>query len=624
LLDGHFGGDLLVVNPRQESVQGIACHATVEDLESVDLALICVPAKFCTSIVKTLALEKNTRAFIILSAGFGEESEQGKRWEAEIAEIVGSVNGCLIGPNCIGILNTHYQGVFTSPIPPLDARGCDLVSSSGATAVFLLEAGMLLGLKFAGVYSVGNSAQVGIEEVLEYMDLNHDPDRDSAIKLLYLESVSKPDKLLKHASSLIRKGVRIAAIKAGRTDAGSRAAASHTGAMTNPGTAVDALFRKAGIVSCSSREELLSVASVFNYPELKGKTVMLSDALSSGGLSVPLIDGPAADELLACLNPGSSVQNPIDFLATGTAQQLGTIIDYCETQFAQVLLEKLATCSKPIFPVLPSPVNAREGIQNFTLAGRVSFPDEVALGRSLSAVYHTPAPAAADEEKPAIDPARIRDVIEASKAGFLSPAKVGELLDAAGIPRVKETIVTSLAGIEEAMSGMRFPVAMKVIGPVHKTDVDGVLLGIGSIEAMRSGFERLMGIEAADGVLIQPMVKGMELFIGVNFEPGFGHLVVCGLGGVLIEVTKDVSSCLAPLTKTECLDMIQRLNAYQAIRGTRGRAGVSEQLFAEMIQRVSLLVEAAPEIVEMDINPLMGSARQLSAVDTRIRIERSS
>lgn len=656
LLDGHFGGDLLVVNPRQESVQGIACHATVEDLESVDLALICVPAKFCTSIVKTLALEKNTRAFIILSAGFGEESEQGKLWEAEIAEIVGSVNGCLIGPNCIGILNTHYQGVFTSPIPSLDARGCDLVSSSGATAVFLLEAGMLLGLKFAGVYSVGNSAQVGIEEVLEYMDLNHDPDRDSAIKLLYLESVSKPDKLLKHASSLIRKGVRIAAIKAGRTDAGSRAAASHTGAMTNPGTAVDALFRKAGIVSCSSREELLSVASVFNYPELKGKNiavithaggpaVMLSDALSSGGLSVPLIDGPAADELLACLNPGSSVQNPIDFLATGTAQQLGTIIDYCETQFAQVdamvvifgspglfdvsdvyavLLEKLATCSKPIFPVLPSPVNAREGIQNFTLAGRVSFPDEVALGRSLSAVYHTPAPAAADEEKPAIDPARIRDVIEASKAGFLSPAKVGELLDAAGIPRVKETIVTSLAGIEEAMSGMRFPVAMKVIGPVHKTDVDGVLLGIGSIEAMRSGFERLMGIEAADGVLIQPMVKGMELFIGVNFEPGFGHLVVCGLGGVLIEVTKDVSSCLAPLTKTECLDMIQRLNAYQAIRGTRGRAGVSEQLFAEMIQRVSLLVEAAPEIVEMDINPLMGSARQLSAVDTRIRIERSS
>lgn len=656
LLDGHFNGDLLVVNPREESVQGIACMATVEELKSVDLALICVPAKFCSAIVKTLALEKNTRAFIILSAGFGEESEQGKQWESEIAEIVSSVNGCLIGPNCIGILNTHYQGVFTSPIPSLDAKGCDLISSSGATAVFLLEAGMLLGLKFAGVYSVGNSAQVGIEEVLEYMDLNHDPDKDSAIKLLYLESVSNPAKLLKHAASLIRKGVRIAAIKAGRTEAGSRAAASHTGALTNPGTAVDALFRKAGIVSCSSREELLSVASVFNYPELKGKNiavithaggpaVMLTDALASGGLAVPLIDGPVAEELLAGLNPGSSVQNPIDFLATGNAQQLATIIDYCDTKFEQidamvvifgspglfdvgdvyaVLLEKLDTCGKPIYPVLPSPINAREGIQNFILAGRVSFSDEVALGRSLSAIYHTPAPAGSDQEKPTIGAAGIRDIIDASEDGFLSPAEVGKLLDATGIPRAKETIVTSLAGIEEAMSGTCFPVAMKVIGPVHKTDVDGVLLDIGSEEAMRSGFERLMGIEAAVGVLIQPMVEGMELFIGVNFEPGFGHLVVCGLGGILIEVMNDVSACLAPVSKTESVDMIQRLNAYQAIQGARGKAGVSEQLFAEIIQRVSRLVQIAPEIVEMDINPLLGSARQLSAVDTRIRIEKLS
>ena len=654
IIDGGFGGKLLVVNQKETSVQGLVCLPCVDEIDNVDLAILSIPAAYCPKIVHTLATAKGTRAFIILSAGFGEAGEQGKQWEREIVETVNAVGGCLIGPNCIGFLNNNYHGIFTTPIPPYDPRGCDLISSSGATAVFLIEAGIPSGLKFSNVFSVGNSAQIGVEEVLEYMDLTHDPDRDSSIKLLYLESVSNPHKLLKHASSLIRKGVRIAAIKAGSTVAGSRAAASHTGAMTNSDMVVRALFRKAGIVYCSSREELLSVASVFHYKELKGKNiavithaggsaVMLTDALSLGGLEVPAIEGPDAEKLLSFLHPGSSVTNPIDFLATGTAEQLGIIIDYCEHKFDQidamvvvfgspglfdvanvytVISEKLKVCLKPIYPVLPSVINAQKEIRGFLSTGHVNFPDEVELGRALVAIYKSPAPQEMFQPVYTVDHKRIRQIIDSANDGFLAPVEVECLLDAAAVPRVRERVVTGPSELEAIKNTISFPAVMKVVGPVHKTDVGGVLLNIKSIEEMQSRFEQLMHIDQAKGVLIQPMITGTELFIGVTRESNFGHIILCGLGGIFVEVLNDFSSCLCPVSRAESMTMIRRLRAYRIIQGTRGRGGVNEELFSEIIQRISALVSAAPEIVEMDINPLMGSLQNITAVDTRIRIEK--
>jgi acyl-CoA synthetase (NDP forming) len=654
ILEGGFAGRLLVVNQKETTVQGLECLQSVDAIDSVELAIISIPAEHCPGVVRTLANEKGTRAFIILSAGFGEAGEQGKRWEREIVQTVDAVGGCLIGPNCIGILNAHYHGVFTTPIPPYDPMGCDLVSSSGATAVFLIEAGIPSGLRFANVFSVGNGAQTGIEEVVEYLDLTYDPETDSRIKLLYLESVSNPQKLLRHASSLVRKGVRIAAIKAGCTVAGSRAAASHTGALMTSDLVIRALFKKAGIVYCSSREELLSVASVFHYKALKGKNiavithaggsaVMLTDALTLGGLQVPAIAGPDAEQLLSSLHPGSSVANPIDFLATGTAEQLGLIIDYCEHKFDQVdamvvvfgspglfdvanvyavISEKLAVCSKPIYPVLPSVINAQKEIREFLASGHVNFPDEVELGRALVAIDRTPAPQLTEPASFTLDDRRIRSVVDAVPDGFLSPAQVEALLDAAGIPRVHERFLTGLEDIGAVSRDIGFPLAMKVVGPVHKTDVGGVLLNIKSVEEMQTRFSQLMDIEGAGGVLVQPMIEGIELFVGVKRESNFGHLVLCGLGGIYVEVLNDFSSCLCPVSSAESLTMIRNLKACKVIRGTRGRAGVDEDLFGEIIRRVSALVAVAPEIAEMDINPLMGAGRRITAVDTRIRIGR--
>jgi acetyltransferase len=654
LKDGHFKGDIYVVNPKEPEVQGLKAYADVKDLPQVDLAIIAIAAKFCIETVEVLVKQKNTKAFIILSAGFSEENEEGAKIEKRIVEIINSVNGSLIGPNCIGFLNSNYSGVFTLPIPKLDPLGCDFISGSGATAVFIMESGITKGLTFSSVYSVGNSAQMGVEEVLKNMDESFDPVHSSKVKLLYIENVKKPDMLLKHASSLIRKGCRIAAIKSGSSDAGSRAASSHTGALASPDVAVDALFRKAGIVRCYSRDEITTVASIFMHKELKGKNiaivthaggpaVMLTDSLSNGGLEVPHIEGPKSKELLTKLYAGSSVANPIDFLATGTAEQLGTIIDYCENDFDNIdamivifgnpgltdifdvfnlLDQKMKTCKKPIFPVLPSIINSKDEIADFLSKGRINFPEEVSLGNALSRIYYTPKPAPEKIELPKIDTAKIRNIIDKAENGYLSPDGVQSLLDAVGIPRAGEAVVISKEDALKAAEKLGYPVVMKVVGPVHKSDVGGVVLNVKEAATVGNEFERMIKIKDTTAILIQPMLSGIELFAGAKKEDKFGHMVLCGLGGIFIEVLKDVNAGLAPLTKDEASKMITSLKSYGIIKGARGQEGVNEEIFTDIVVRLSALVTVAPEIFEMDLNPLLGKKDKVVAVDARIRIEK--
>jgi len=652
---GNFKGPIYPVNPKEETIQGLKAYASVSTLPAVECAVLAIPARFCLETVRTLAEEKGTKAFLILSAGFSEESDEGAVIEHEIVKLIEAHGGSLIGPNCIGVLTPHYNGVFTTPIPKLDPKGCDFVSGSGATAVFIMEAGIPKGLTFSQVFSVGNSAQIGVEEVLEYLDESFDPGKSSRVKLLYIESINKPGKLLTHARSLIEKGCRIAAIKAGSSSAGSRAASSHTGALAGSDTAVDALFRKAGIVRCYGREELTTTAAVFMHPPLPGKriavithaggpAVMLTDTLSNGGLEVPAISGKAAEELKEQLYPGSSTANPIDFLATGTAEQLGTIIDYCEHRFNEidamvvifgspglfevydvyeVLRKKMKSSKKPIYPVLPSVVNARKEIATFLEKGGINFPDEVVLGRALSRVFTTPAPRTSSSESAVTDRQAIREVIAAAGDGYLAPEEVQKLLDAAGIPRAGERTSRSVDQAVEAASTLGYPLVMKVIGPLHKSDVGGVVTGVENEKRVRMEFERIMQIKDAEGVLLQPMLSGLELFAGVKAEENFGHLILCGLGGIFVEVLKDVQSGLAPLSKQEALDMIRSLQGYGMIEGARGSEGVDEQTFADVLVRISALVQTAPEIIEMDLNPLLGTREHVTAVDARIRIEKT-
>jgi acyl-CoA synthetase (NDP forming) len=655
LLSGNFSGSLSVVNPKSDLVQGIKSFRDVSLLPATDLAILAIPAKLCLHTVQSLASEKNTRAFIILSAGFGEESQEGKLLEKEIVKVVDSFGGCLIGPNCIGFLNYNFSGVFTTPIPRLVSTGVDFISGSGATAVFIMESAIPNGLTFASVWSVGNSAQVGVEDVVEFLDHSFDKEKSSRVILLYIESIEKPQKLLRHAKSLISKGCRIAAIKAGSSDAGSRAASSHTGALASSDVAVEALFRKAGIVRCYSRSELAAVASVFMYPEVTGRrigvithaggpAVMLTDALTKGGLEVPTVSGPAAARLREKLFPGSSVANPFDFLATGTAEQLGHIIDACENDFDNIdamavifgspglfpvtdvydlLDRKMRSCKKPLFPVLPSIINVKEDIDHFIAKGNINFPDEVVFANALTRVLNTPAPELPDNEHIKADVASIRAIIERSEDGYLDPSTVSLLLKAADIPTVLEKVVTDEDSAGREAESIGFPVVMKVAGPVHKTDVGGVKLNIPDKESAAYEFRRMMKIEGARAVIIQKMVSGTELFAGAKAEGSFGHLIMTGLGGIFIEVLKDVSASLAPVSESSARDMIKSLRSYAIIKGARGRQGISESEYASIICRLSQLVETAPEIVEMDLNPLMATKDGIVAVDARVLIRRT-
>ena len=653
--NGGFSGELHIVNPKEDEVQGIKAFHDVKDIPQTELAVLVVAAKFCPDYVDYLCAEKGVRAFVIISAGFGEETKAGAALEQRILDTCETYGAALIGPNCIGLLNRNHHSVFTLPIPHLNAQGVDFISGSGATAVFILESAVIKGLQFNSVWSIGNGKQIGIEDVLQYMDDHFNAETDSKVKLLYIENISNPDKLLFHASSLIRKGCRIAAIKAGSSESGSRAASSHTGAIASSDSAVEALFRKAGIVRCFSREELTTVGCIFTLPELKGKNfaivthaggpgVMLTDALSKGGLNVPRIEGPLAEELKSKLFPGSSVANPIDFLATGTPEQLGTVIDYCENKFDDidaiaviygtpgltqlyeaydVLDRKIRECKKPVFPVLPSLHTAGPEVEEFLKKGHVNFSDEVTLATALSQIMRTPKPAPPEVQLYGIDIPRLNKIIFGlQENGYVPPQTVRDILSCAGIPLVPEMVSTSKEELSAFASKVGYPVVAKVVGPVHKSDVGGVTLNIRTPEHLALEFDRMMQIKDATGVMVQKMLKGTELFIGAKYEERFGHVVLCGLGGIFVEVLKDVSSGLAPLSYGEAFSMIHSLRGYKIIKGTRGQKGLNEQKYAEIIVRLSTLLRFATEIKEIDINPLLADENEVVAVDARILIEK--
>ena len=655
LLNGGYDGTLRVVNPKEDEVQGIKVFHDAKELPPTDLAILVVSAGYCPQYVEYLASQKQVRAFIILSAGFGETTPEGDALEKSILESCERYGCALIGPNCIGLLTRFHHSVFTKPIPNLSPKGVDFISGSGATAVFILESAVTKGLSFNSAWSIGNGKQIGIETVLEYMDEHFDPELDSHVKLLYIENIADPDKLLLHATSLIRKGCRIAAIKAGSSERGSEAATSHTGAIASSDAAVEALFRKAGIVRCFSREELTTAGCIFTLPHFSGKNfaivthaggpgVMLTDALTKGGMDVPRLTGPLAEELKSQLLPGSTVSNPIDILATGTPSQLGIAIDYCDKKFDEidaimvifgtpglvqlyeaydVLHKKIEECQKPIFPILPCMNTAGPEVQEFLRKGHVNFSDEVTLATALTQIMRTPKPAEQHIEIQGVDVPRIRRIIDnIENDGYLPPELVHALLASAGIPTVPEFVGSDKDSVMAFADECGFPVVLKVVGPVHKSDVGGVALNIRSHGVLSAEYDRMMQIDGATGVMVQKMLRGTEVFIGAKYEPRFGHVVLCGLGGIFVEILKDVSSGLAPLSYAEAESMIKSLRGYKILKGSRGKQGINLRKYAEIIVRLSTLLRFATEIKEMDINPLLGDENAVIAVDARINIKK--
>lgn len=654
LTNGSFDKDLYVVNSRGGSIQGVKAYKSMEDIPQTDLAIISIPAKQCINTVDYLAKEKGVKAFIVFSAGFSEESEEGAIMEKELVDVVEKAGAVMIGPNCSGFFNTNHQSIFTRPVPAISNSGVDIISSSGGTITYIIESAMRIGLRFNSAWSIGNAAQVGIEDILEYMDREFDPKTSPKIKLLYLEKIADPDRFLHASASLVNKGCKIAAIKSGSSVSGSRAATSHTGAIASSDSAVEALFRKAGIIRCYSREELANVGAVLSLKELKGKNlaiitqaggpaVILTDALSEGNLNVPEMNKELAAELKKHLLPGAAVSNPIDIIGTGTGEHMAFCIDFCEKYFKEIdgiaviygnpgvsnvaeayemLDKKIKTSKLPIYPILPSVISAIKEMDDFVKQGHVNFTDEFALANALSKVSSWTPPSLGKIEDISIDIPRIRSIIDKTKDGYIDSETIKKLFDATGIPQVQEMVTADKQEALEFGNNIGYPLVAKCVGPIHKSDIGGVVLNIRSDEHLAFEFDRLMKIPDTTSVMIQPMLSGQELFIGAKYESKFGHIILCGLGGIFVEVLKDVASGLAPLSFNEAKSMVRSLKSYKIIEGTRGQKGLNENLFVEIIVRLSVMLRFTPEIKEMDINPLLANEKDVVAVDARIRIEK--
>ena len=282
----------------------------------------------------------------------------------------------------------------------------------------------------------------------------------------------------------------------------------------------------------------------------------------------------------------------------------------------------MKTSKKPIYPVLPSVHTAKEEIEEFLEYGRMFFADEALLGKAIVNIANTLPPQPSNIDIPKINKLSIRKIIDESDEGYLSPENVQKLIDACGIDRAEEVVTSTKKEAVEFFEKQNTPIVMKVVGPVHKSDVGGVILNVNSKKQVENEFDRMIKIEDTTAILLQPMLSGTELFVGAKFEENFGHQILCGLGGVFIEVLKDVSFGLSPISKDEANYMIKSLKSYKIIQGVRGQEPINEEKFIDVITRISALVEIAPEIAEMDINPLLGKLDKIVAVDARIRIEK--
>jgi acyl-CoA synthetase (NDP forming) len=649
--DSGYSGHLWPVNPKSAEIMDLPAYADIGKLpQAPDLALIAIPAPFVLETIKALG-DKGTRAVIILTAGFGETGEKGKAVEKEILALANEYEMTVVGPNCSGFLTPEYAGKFAGIIPKLVPGKIDFVSGSGATVDYVMEGAVNRGLQFSTVVNMGNSIQTGVEDILELLDENHGPG-SSKIILLYMEAILKPKKLLKHVRSLTTKGCTFVGIKSGVTTAGAKAAASHTGAMATSDNSVQALFDKAGIIRVSSKRELIEAACALSalggiprnnraciITDAGGPGVMLTDELNHNGITVPTLKAKTIERLKEILPAVASFENPIDCLPSRNGEQVKGIFDIlCEEESENIdfafflsgnsgmsdnwdIYREIVAGSNhwkiPVLPVFSSATTCAELLDKITVSGTAFFYDEVAAGHAVCRLVNRPlatesAPAALGYNRDEIAAALTCD------GEILGAEPLERVLKGAGFKLPLQAVITDKSELDAICEKIGYPVVMKVVGPLHKSDVGGVKVGIRDPTSADKAWDDLMKIPDAEGVFIQKMVSGVEVIMGAVKEEEYGHLVMFGLGGIYTEVLKDVQFSLAPLNHEEALTMIQGIRSFPILEGVRGETGMSLDILADYLVRLSLLVNDFPEIREIDLNPVKGEGEELYVVDARL------
>jgi acetate---CoA ligase (ADP-forming) len=674
LISHQFEGAVYPVNPKARTVQSVAAYPTIEAVPGdIDLAVIVVPAPLVPDVVEACG-RKGVRAVVVISAGFRETGEAGRALEQRVVDSARRHEMRLVGPNCLGVLNAEtsvkLDATFAPTFPP--SGPVAFSSQSGALGLAILEYAAQLNIGISQFVSVGNKADVSGNDLLEFWE----QDPHTSVILLYLESFGNPRRFTRIARRVARVKP-IVAVKSGRTRAGQRAASSHTGSIAGADAAVEALCRQSGVIRTDTMEELFDVAMLLAHQPLPagrrvgivtnagGPGIMASDACETHGLEVPLLTDATVERLRSFLPPEASTRNPVDMIASATPASFERTV---EAVLADPNIDALLVLYVP--PIVTTPLAVAEAIVRGVAAARrddgrpakpvlscfmgthgvpegldtlhagqvpsYAFPESAAIALARAVGY---ARWRAGEEGQFVslpaDAYRAARAIERTRArggGWMAPDELAELLGAYGVPLPPVVAAADEEAAVAAAGQIGYPVVLKLDSDTitHKSDVGGVALDVRDADEVRAAWRgmrtRLEALGRAGemrGVTVQPLVReGVEMILGMTRDASFGPLVMAGLGGTMVEVLKDVSFRVAPLTDRDAREMVRELRGAALLDGWRGAPPADVPAFEHAILRVAQLAEAHPEVVEMDLNPVrvLPPGRGVVALDARVRI----
>jgi len=672
LLAAGFNGPVYPVNPNTPVVQSVVAYRSIGEVPGpVDLAVVAVPADSVAAAARECAAA-GVRALVVISAGFAETGPEGAERQDRLLEVCRGSGMRLIGPNCLGIVNTNPRvrlDATFGPQLPLPGR-VGFLSQSGALGLAVVDYATKLGLGLSSFVSVGNKSDISSNDLLDYWE----QDPDTAVALLYLESFGNPRRFARIARRVGRRKP-IVAVKSGRSAAGARASSSHTGALLAASdVTVDALFRQAGVIRTDTLAELFDVATLLaNQPRPRGRRVgivtnaggpgiLCADACEAAGLQVAQLSSALRARLAEGLPAEASTANPVDMLAAAPAEHFRRTVELVVASrevdsvvviFIPPLLTEPAEVARAVraatdaagwaIPVLTVFMSA-EGRPPELRAGdstipNYAFPEDAARALARAAEYGSwrerpeggvpELPDARRDEAAALLAAALA---EGPEPHWLPPGQVATLLDCYGVAMAAWRLAGSPEEAGAAAAELGGPVALKAVAPrlVHKTEAHAVRLDLVGADQVRTAAEEMrmaVGAQgyAVDGFVVQRMVAGgVELLVGVVHDPSFGPVIACGAGGVAVELLKDVAVRLTPLTDRDAAEMVRSLATFPLLDGYRGAAKADVAALQDLLLRVSALVEAHPQVAELDCNPVLALADGAMVVDARVRVEAAS
>lgn len=675
LVRADFKGPVFPVNPNAAIVGAMRAYTSIKDIpEPVDLAVIVVPHEVVLEVVDRCA-EQGVKALIVVSAGFAETGPEGRDLQNRLVEKVRQYGMRLIGPNCLGVINTDPAVSLNASFSPIFPRpGCiAMMSQSGALGLAVLATATQRGLGLSSFVSVGNKADVSTNDLLLYWE----EDERTQVILLYVESFGNPRRFARIARRVGRRKP-IVAVKAGRTIAGRRAAGSHTAAIASNDVGVDALFHQSGVLRAETLEDMLALGQALARQPLPpgrrvaiisnagGPATLCADACEAGGLSVPELSETVRDRLAATLPRTASLKNPIDLIASATPEQYRLVVEAAlkapEVDALIVLYTSVggATSSaiaggicegvragradgahaKPVIACWLGEEDA--GVSELLEQEAIpayAFPETAARVLSKMAQYREwlaspegTVPHFSDMQLTAVRNL-CRQVLSERGAGWLSADEVRSVLEAACLPVPPGGVARTPEAAAALAQHIGFPVAVKLASRriVHKTDLGVIHLNLmdermvrNAVTAIRDRLSREGLQDAMEGVLVQPMFRdGVEVMAGVTHDPVFGPLIGFGLGGIHVEVLGDVRFRVTPLTDRDAAEMVREIRGYRLLEGYRGHPPADVKAIEELLLRLSHLVEEVEEITELDLNPILALAPEQGCrvLDARIRVE---